>query len=144
MRYYFSESLHNSHRFRKYAVELLEATYLPKQPVSSEWCYSWTYRLADLAEPSKVLDTALFAFCLVQLHVAGPSNISLYQCLEQYNIALQHLYSGLNDSERRYREETLAAVIVLSTCEVSTGAGSFARFDMIGSFELNFFWRLSV
>ncbi|KAI1084798.1 hypothetical protein F5B20DRAFT_523241 [Whalleya microplaca] len=121
----FSESSHNSLGFRKYAVELLEAIYLPKQPVASnfepktsEGSFSWAYRLTDLTEPSKSLDTSLFAFCLAQLHITGTGNASLYQCLDQYNTALQHLYSDLEDPERRFREETLAAIVVLSTCEL--------------------------
>lgn len=114
----FSESSHNCREFRMYAVELLEAMYLPKQSVSSEGSFSWVYHVTDLNEPSKSLDTALFAFCLAQLHVTGTGGPSLYQCLDQYNTALQHLYSDLADSERRFREETLAAIVVLSTCEV--------------------------
>ncbi|KAI0012625.1 hypothetical protein F4779DRAFT_567382 [Xylariaceae sp. FL0662B] len=121
----FSESSDNSREFRKYAVELLEAIYLPKQPVTgslrpdtNEGSFSWVYRLTDLIEPSKSLDTAIFAFCLAQLHVTGASNASLYQCLDQYNTALKHLYSDLDDLERRFREETLAAILVLSTCEL--------------------------
>ncbi|KAI0376018.1 hypothetical protein F5Y04DRAFT_267402 [Hypomontagnella monticulosa] len=121
----FSESRDDNCRFRKYAVELLEAIYLPKQPVSgsfnteiSEGSFTWVYRLIDLTDHSKSLDTSLFAFCLAQLHVTNIGNASLYQCLDQYNIALQHLYSDLDDPERRFREETLAAIIVLSTCEL--------------------------
>ncbi|KAI1643514.1 uncharacterized protein F4817DRAFT_349552 [Daldinia loculata] len=114
----FSESSHNCREFRMYAVELLEAMYLPKQSVSSEGSFSWVYHVTDLNEPSKSLDTALFAFCLAQLHVTGTGGPSLYQCLDQYNTALQHLYSDLADSERRFREETLAAIVVLSTCEL--------------------------
>ncbi|KAF4619074.1 hypothetical protein G7Y89_g14774 [Cudoniella acicularis] len=125
LHYLFSESSHNSHDFRHYAVELLKATYLPKKPISSscnaetsEGSFSWVYRLTDLMEPSKSLDTALFAFCLAQLHITGTGNASLYQCLDQYNTALQHLYSDLDDPERQFREETLAAILVLSTCEL--------------------------
>lgn len=123
----FSESRHSCCEFRKYAVRLLEATYLPKRPVStSEGSFSWAYRLSDLLKPSKALDTSLFAFCLSQLHVTGKGCASLYQCLDQYNTALRYLYADLDDPEKRSQEETLAAIIVLSTCElyvcpVSTG-----------------------
>lgn len=127
LHYLFSEFSHNSHDFRHYAVELLKATYLPKKPVSnscnaetSVGSFSWVCRLTDLMEPSKSLDTALFPFCLAQLHVTGIGNASLYQCLDQYHTALQHLYSDLDHPERRFREETLAAFLVLSTCEVCT------------------------
>ncbi|KAI1477455.1 hypothetical protein K445DRAFT_322768 [Daldinia sp. EC12] len=114
----FSESSHSCHEFRLYAVELLEALYLPKQCASGEGSFSWVYHITDLNEPSKSLDTSLFAFCLAQLHVTGTGGSTLYQCLDQYNTALQHLYSDLADSEMRFREETLAAIVVLSTCEL--------------------------
>ncbi|KAG4437315.1 hypothetical protein IFR05_007211 [Cadophora sp. M221] len=125
LHYLFSESSRNSRDFRHYAIELLKATYLPKKPASSS-CntetsgrgFSWVYCLKDLVEPSKSLNAALFAFCLVQLHITGSGNASLYQCLDQYNTALQHLYSDINDPERQFREETLAAILVLSTCEL--------------------------
>ncbi|KAI0892956.1 hypothetical protein F4806DRAFT_477725 [Annulohypoxylon nitens] len=62
----FSESPHKSQEFRKYAVELLQATYLPKPPFSSsfnvdtiEGSFSWVYRLADLTKPSKYFLYAL-------------------------------------------------------------------------------------
>ncbi|KAI0126708.1 hypothetical protein BJ170DRAFT_596283 [Xylariales sp. AK1849] len=118
LRSLFSESSNNNHEFRKYAVKLLEATYLPKQPVSSEENFSWAYRLVDLTGPSKSLDTSLFAFCITQLHFTGTSKASLYQCLDQYNTALQHLNSDLDDPQRRFQEETLAAILVLTTCEL--------------------------
>ncbi|KAI1373408.1 hypothetical protein F4677DRAFT_429545 [Hypoxylon crocopeplum] len=125
LHYLFVESSHNIYLFRKYVVELLETTYLPKQrisngltPEASEGSFSWAYQLADLTGPSKSLDASLFAFCLAQLHVTGTGNASLYQCLDHYNTALQHLYADLDDSESRFREETLAAIIVLSTCEL--------------------------
>ncbi|KAK0112808.1 hypothetical protein ONS95_014537 [Cadophora gregata] len=121
----FTESSHKSRDFRHYAVELLEAIYLPKKPVSSSYNtktsgggFSWVYCLKDLVAPSKSLNTALFAFCLVQLHITGAGNASLYECLDQYNTALQHLYADLADPERQFLEETLAAILVLSTCEL--------------------------
>lgn len=119
---YLRSSL-NCCEFRKHAVGLLRATYLPKQrPPSastpSEGSFAWAYRLADLVEPSKALDTALFAFCLAQLHVTGIKTITSCECLDQYDIALQHLRSDLDDLARRFREETLAAILLLSTFEV--------------------------
>ncbi|KAI1767478.1 hypothetical protein GGR53DRAFT_112461 [Hypoxylon sp. FL1150] len=115
----FSESRHNCRKFRQYAVQLLEATYLPKLPVSTtEGSFSWAYRLSDLLKPSRSLDTSLFAFCLSQLHVTGTGSASLYECLNQYNTALHYLYDDLDDPEKRSQEETLAAIVVLSTCEL--------------------------
>lgn len=128
LRYLFSESAHNSHEFRKYAVKVLEITYLPKEqatnnlhPETSKGSIWWIYHLTDLTEPSKPLDAALFAFCLAQLHITGRGSATLYQCLDQYSAALQSLYTDLEDPNRRSREETLAAILLLSTCEVCDG-----------------------
>ncbi|KAI0469620.1 hypothetical protein F4859DRAFT_487242 [Xylaria cf. heliscus] len=116
----FSTSPTNRSRFRKYAVELLEATYLPRHvnPDIRQGSFSWVYGLTDLTKPSRSLDTSLFAFCLSQLHVTGTGNASLYQCLDQYNTGLHYLASDLDDPESRVQEETLAAILVLSTCEL--------------------------
>ncbi|OTB03783.1 hypothetical protein M426DRAFT_321498 [Hypoxylon sp. CI-4A] len=125
LRRLFSESGCNGREFRQYAASLLEAIYLPQNHVSrgpkskaDEGSFSWAYCLTDLVRPSKPLDTSLFAFCLVQLHITGQGSTSLYQCLDQYNAALQHLHSDLNDFEQQSQDETLAAILVLSTCEL--------------------------
>lgn len=125
LRRLYSEASHNCVGFRKYAVGILRTTYFPKPHRTpdveiSEGSYSWVYSLLDLVEPSQSLDTSLFAFCLVQLHITGTGDVSLYQCVEQHNTALKHLYSALDDPLVQSREETLAAIIVLSTCEVCT------------------------
>lgn len=119
--------LHSPHKyreFRKYGVQVLQATYLPKQPISdndgmvpSEGSFAWVYCLTDLVEPSQSLDAALLAFCLTQLHVTGTGATTLNQCLAQYDSALKHLYADIDDEDRRLREETLAAILLLTTCE---------------------------
>ncbi|KAI0157868.1 hypothetical protein GGR52DRAFT_586651 [Hypoxylon sp. FL1284] len=115
----FAKSQDNCCDFRKYAFELLEAMYLPKRPFTeSEGSYSWAYCLTGFSKPSKSLDASLYAFSLSQFHTTGAGRTSLYQCLNQYNIALRHLYADLNDPETRSQEETLTAIIVLSTCEL--------------------------
>jgi hypothetical protein len=121
----FSNASRDGQQFRKYALELLKATYLPKHPLPSssdggneEGCFSWVCRVADFVKPSKSLDVSLYAFCLAQIHVTNLGNVSLHQCLESYSTALQHLYADLDDPERRFQEDTLAAILVLSTCEV--------------------------
>ena len=127
LHYLFLEASRNCHGFRIYAVELLKDTYLPKQSLisnfdaeASQGSFSWVYRLADLTEPSQALDDSLFAFCLAQLHITNTGNASLDQCLDWYNTALQHLRSDLVHPEKQLREETLAAISVLSTFEVCT------------------------
>ncbi|KAI1333938.1 hypothetical protein F5Y15DRAFT_430174 [Xylariaceae sp. FL0016] len=111
--------------FREHAAELLKQLYLPKQSLftalqtdTNDGSFSWVYHLSDLTLPSSSLDASLFAFCLAQLHVTGRGDISLYQCLEQYTSALQQLHVDLDSSDARVREETLAAIVTLSTCEL--------------------------
>ncbi|KAH8646252.1 hypothetical protein BX600DRAFT_158272 [Xylariales sp. PMI_506] len=121
LRRLFSQPSQHSHEFRKFAVGFLQVTYLPQPPTSGEGTVSWVHRLADLVEPSQSLNTALFAFCLAQLHVTNPASDdspTLYQCLDHYSTALQHLHSDLDDAQKRFREETLAAIAILSTCEL--------------------------
>ncbi|KAI0427920.1 hypothetical protein F5Y09DRAFT_332959 [Xylaria sp. FL1042] len=112
-------------KFRKCAVGLLKATYLPNQHVTHaentrQGSFSWVYGLEDLDKPSRSLDTALFAFCITQLHVTrtGGGNTSLYECLDTYNTALQYLASDLDAPDRLAREETIAAILVLSIHEL--------------------------
>lgn len=115
-----SASSGNSREFRQYALEVLEDTYLPKtlSAESRQGSFSWVYGLPDLTRTSTLLDTSLLAFCLSQFIVTGNGNTSLYTCLGHYNVALQHLALDLDDPDRRLQEETLAAIVVLSTCEV--------------------------
>ncbi|KAI1120340.1 hypothetical protein F5Y10DRAFT_258624 [Nemania abortiva] len=122
----FSTSSTETRKFRQYAVEVLEATYLPKHvsAESRQGSFSWAYGLTDLTGSSKSLDTSIFAFCLSQLYVTGAGNSSLYQCLNQYNAALQYLASDLDDPTKRIQEETLAAIVVLSTCELFVCPGA--------------------
>ncbi|KAI1178868.1 hypothetical protein F4777DRAFT_38469 [Nemania sp. FL0916] len=121
----FSASSSDSRSFRLYALALLEATYLPKHlsAESLQGSLSWVYGLKDLTRESKLLDTSLFAFCLSQFYVTEYADTSLYLCLNQYNSALQILALDLNDSERRLQEETLAAILLLSTCELFISPG---------------------
>ncbi|KAI8634933.1 hypothetical protein F5Y19DRAFT_410923 [Xylariaceae sp. FL1651] len=126
LRRLFSDSSSNSGHFRRYALELLQATYLPKNlsVESRQGSFSWVYGLADLTQPSKLLDTSLFAFCLSQFHVTKYGSTTLYHCLRQYDTALQYLALDLGDPVRILQEETLAAILVLSTCELFVCPGS--------------------
>ncbi|KAI1117883.1 hypothetical protein F5Y14DRAFT_327186 [Nemania sp. NC0429] len=121
-----SNSSRDSCEFRRCALELLKDTYLPRHlsSESRQGSFSWVYGLTDLTQTSRLLDTSLFAFCFSQLHVTGNKGISLYPCLDQYNVALQHLALDLDDPERRLQEETLAAIVVLSTCELFVCPGA--------------------
>ncbi|KAI0391861.1 hypothetical protein F5Y17DRAFT_438946 [Xylariaceae sp. FL0594] len=122
----FAESPRNGGRFRRYALELLQVTYLPKDlsAESRQGSFSWVYGLVDLIQPSQLLDTALFAFCLSQFHLTQSGSATLYHCLHQYDTALQYLALDLGDPARILQDETLAAILVLSTCELFLCPGS--------------------
>ncbi|KAI0967914.1 hypothetical protein F4678DRAFT_482652 [Xylaria arbuscula] len=94
-----SDILYHLFTESKYAVELLETSYLPRQRClhnesGRQGSFSWVYGLADLDKPSRSLDTALFAFCLMQLHVTlrAKADASLHDSLHIYNAALQRLF----------------------------------------------------
>jgi Fungal Zn(2)-Cys(6) binuclear cluster domain len=110
-------------RFRKDAFHLLEQLYLPQPQIkSSEWnpswsSTSWVSALCDLEGPSKALNTSLLAFCIIQVLVTGSGTASLEQALNAYDEALKELQNELRN-ELSNPDETLAAIVLLSTCEV--------------------------
>lgn len=67
---------------------------------------------------SDALDQSLLAFCAIQIHIAEPDTISLDTALQSYNQALNVLVKKLIYATEQRKEETLAAIVVLSTCEV--------------------------
>lgn len=69
---------------------------------------------------SDALDQALLAFCAVQIHIAEPKTISLDSASQSYHEALGLLVQKLTYASEQRKDETLAAIVVLSTCEVST------------------------
>jgi hypothetical protein len=54
---------------------------------------------------------------------------SLEEALHFYNLSLQRLWKDIEDSQAREHDETIAAIVVLSTSEVCTPSDeSFALF----------------
>lgn len=113
-----------SPQFRPDAVDLLKRLYLPKQiNADSVYCsYSWILHLKDLQGLSESLDTSLLALCVGQLYVTSTGPGTLEQGLALYNNAITKLRSEIEHPETRFREETVATIIVLSTCELFMGA----------------------
>lgn len=68
---------------------------------------------------SDALDQALLAFCAVQIHIAEPKTITLEAASQSYHEALGLLVQELTYTSEQCKDETLAAIVVLSTCEVN-------------------------
>lgn len=69
-----------------------------------------------MAASSEALDHALLAFCAIQVRLSGETGISNDETVQLYNTALGKVIRDV----ARNNDETLAAIVVLSTCEVLT------------------------
>jgi hypothetical protein len=108
---------------RAQAWAILKDLYLPKTimahdvRIGSTTPYSWLQAACELRGESKVLDQSLLAFCAIQVHISiGATSPDLG--LQLYNDALEKLSEGLEASTKRATHDCLAAIVVLSTCEV--------------------------
>lgn len=111
--------------FRLRAWDILRELYLPRTRSSDECditatsCYSWVHAVCHLVPKSNFLDQALLAFCAIQIYVAEPWSISEERAQSLYSEAVQKLIERLGESDVEGRDDNLAAIVVLSTCEVS-------------------------
>ena len=111
-------------------MRLLKQLYLPRGFVDDsvsdiQTCYSWLLEIAELTGISQALDVALHSLYMSQLYATGSNMASLETCLGIYNTALQKLCADLEDPEAKLRDETLAAIVVISTNEVRNHVGNF-------------------
>ncbi|KAG7405538.1 Beauvericin cluster-specific repressor BEA4 [Fusarium oxysporum f. sp. rapae] len=96
-------------------------------PTSSEWLgllrRMYTRLNSDdllypMQRPSDALDHRLLAFGAIQIHLSGEIGISYNEAVQLYNDALSRVISTLNSPFVVYSDESLAAIIILTTCEV--------------------------
>lgn len=106
------------------AWEILKYLYLPRAEPTHEVdlaatsCYSWVHAVCHLSLESNILDRSLLAFCAVQIHIAEPQSISREYALSLYSEAVQELIQDLEFPHEQDKDETLGAILALSTCEV--------------------------
>ncbi|KAF2665744.1 hypothetical protein BT63DRAFT_428692 [Microthyrium microscopicum] len=114
-----SSSSYSPTLFRFHAMEVIKKLYLPQKPQGSH-NYGMNHMAYILAlhMQCEALDFALFAFCLVQVHITQSGRVTFEEALQNYNIALQKLLLLLRDEKAGHNDETLAAIVVLSTCEL--------------------------
>ncbi|ORX96166.1 hypothetical protein BCR34DRAFT_497951 [Clohesyomyces aquaticus] len=117
------ESTTSPSRFRLAAFCLLQKTYLPN-PIVADANQShaapeiWFRAVCELEDSCPVLDHALIAFCTIQVYVSKTGTVSYDEASEKYNTTLRHLSTALHSEENARLEYVLAAILVLSTCEL--------------------------
>jgi hypothetical protein len=110
--------------YRSWAWEILKELYLPRFPspdhipIAATSCYSWLSAVCEMHLESRVLDQSLLAFCAIQICIAEPWIVPLDIALQLYSEALSKLARDLGYTHEQRKDETLAAIVVLSTCEV--------------------------
>ena len=111
---------------RTQAWEILKELYLPSATTTKltdsevPSSYAWLQAACQLGLRSCALDQALLAFCAIQICMAEPWSISVATSIQVYNEALPKLVQNLKLPRDQVKDETLAAIVVLSTCEVRT------------------------
>jgi hypothetical protein len=110
--------------FRAEAWILLQDVYLPKPSplnnvdIGETNHYSWTQTACSLKGPSNALDYSLAGLCAIQVQIAetGITKTDIGHSL--YIHGLQELVKELAVERETVTDEALAAIVVLSTCEV--------------------------
>ncbi|KAG8355342.1 hypothetical protein FVEN_g6774 [Fusarium venenatum] len=110
--------------FRLQALSIADKIYHPL-PKVTESCEdststpsSWFKAVCQMPNPSEVLDHSLLAFCAIQIRISRKSGISYGETIQLYNHALSKIISILDSPEDGGSDESLAAIIILSTCEL--------------------------
>ncbi|KAI7772476.1 hypothetical protein LZL87_007837 [Fusarium oxysporum] len=68
--------------------------------------------------PSEALDHSLVAFCTIQIRLSGEVGVSYDEAIELYNHALSKVIHVLDCPCIGNNDESLAAIVILSTCEL--------------------------
>jgi hypothetical protein len=116
---------------RPLAVQRLIHLYLPRGFADNGSndllpCYGWLLEITDLTGASHSLDIALHSLYMSQLYATGCDTAPLETCLDIYDTALQKLRADLEDPEAKLRDETLAAIVIISTNEVRNLVGNLS------------------
>ncbi|QPC65699.1 hypothetical protein HYE67_007930 [Fusarium culmorum] len=121
---YSSNSTYQVVTFRLQALSIADSIYYPL-PRVSESCEdststpsSWFKAVCHMPNPNQALDHSLLAFCAIQIRVSRESGISYDDTVQLYNHALSKIISILDSPSDGSSDESLAAIVILSTCEL--------------------------
>ncbi|PCD25869.1 hypothetical protein AU210_012303 [Fusarium oxysporum f. sp. radicis-cucumerinum] len=71
-----------------------------------------------MQRPNDALDNSLLAFCAIQIRLSGKASFSYHETVRLYNHALSKTITILDSPRVANSDEVLAAIVILSTCEV--------------------------
>ncbi|OBS26133.1 hypothetical protein FPOA_00076 [Fusarium poae] len=121
---YSSQLLYHVPAFRLQALSITDKTYHPLPTVTNN-CddytstpASWFKAVCQMQNPNEALDHSLLAFCAIQIRITQQSGISYDETIQLYNHALSKIIAILDSPVDGGSDESLAAIIVLSTCEL--------------------------
>lgn len=114
-----ASSVRDPLQFRLRALQVLDGVYTPFLSVEGVYpsAVSWLEAVGEMKEACDALDQSLLAFCAIQVRVLGEDSVSYDDTVQLYNHALRTVIEDL-DRGKEALDETLAAIIALSTCEV--------------------------
>lgn len=118
------ESSYDTATFRLQALSITERIYFPEARLrrnnrdSTSTPSSWLKAVCQMQRPSDPLDHSLIAFCAVQIRLSG-ADISHDETVQLYNHALSKIIAVLGSPSEGNSDEILAAIVMVSTCEVS-------------------------
>lgn len=95
---------------------------MSRRPELGRAAYSWLHAVCQLSDQSQALDCSLVAFNVILVYITRIGTASLEQALHLYTEAIERLRRDLENPATRFLDETLAAIAVLSTCEVCVQA----------------------
>ena len=119
-----NESSYHTKTFRRNALSIIKSTYFPRSRVISSVAdfsstpSSWVTAVCQLQGPSDALDHSLLAFCAIQIRLSSEPGISYDETVQLYNHALSRIIALLDSPCVDNCDESLAAIVILSTCEV--------------------------
>ncbi|UKZ78863.1 hypothetical protein TrVFT333_006609 [Trichoderma virens FT-333] len=124
LRAQLSQPFYDTTNFRSQALRVLQGIYLPHPHINP--CHNssdptpshWIKAVCQMQAPSDALDHSLVAFCAVQVCLSGDSYLSQDETCQIYNHALNKVIEDLDLRRARNSDETLAAIVVLTTCEL--------------------------
>jgi len=76
---------------------------------------------------SQALDISLLSFSMTLLYVNGSISSSLEKSLDLYNTALQKLRADVEHPKSKFREETVAAIVLVSMTEVCCDFENYSK-----------------
>ncbi|KAH7179009.1 uncharacterized protein B0J16DRAFT_416754 [Fusarium flagelliforme] len=116
------DSLYDVETFRQQALSIADGIYFPLSKAGNSegdsTPSSWFRAVCQMKAPSEALDYSLLAFCATQIRLSGETRISYDETVELYNQAISKVISILNSPSIGNSDQSLAAIVMLSTCEL--------------------------